>query len=77
MFIGTLGARLFRDLLTFKGATATSQGRGTIRAGKALLEKVGFLMLPHHSPCSFLSSFVFLLLFFSFLFHLLFSLSLH
>ena len=38
MFIGTLGACLFRDLLTFKGAIATSQGRGTIRAGKALLE---------------------------------------
>ena len=31
MLLGTLGASLLRNLLTGKGARATSQGRGAIR----------------------------------------------
>ena len=34
MLLGTLGAISLRNLLTGKGAIATSQGRGTYRAGK-------------------------------------------
>ena len=34
MLLGTLGASLLRNLLTGKGAIATSQGRGVYRAGK-------------------------------------------
>ena len=34
MLLGTLGASSLRNLLTGKGAIATSQGRGTYRAGK-------------------------------------------
>ena len=34
MLLGTLGASLFGNLLTGKGAIATSQGRGIYRAGK-------------------------------------------
>ena len=33
MLLGTLGASLLRYLLAGKGVIATSQGRGTIRAG--------------------------------------------
>ena len=32
MLLGTLGASLLENLLTGKGAIATTQGRGTIRA---------------------------------------------
>ena len=35
MLLGTLGARLLGNLLTGKGAIATSQGRGIYRVGKA------------------------------------------
>ena len=35
--LGTLGASLLRNLLTGKGAIATSQGRGINRAGKGVL----------------------------------------
>ena len=34
MLLGTSGASLLGDLLTGKGAIATSQGRGIYRAGK-------------------------------------------
>ena len=34
MFLGTLGASLLGNLLTGKGAIATSKGRGVFRAGK-------------------------------------------
>ena len=34
MSLGTLGASLLGNLLTGKGAIATSQGRGIYRAGK-------------------------------------------
>ena len=34
MLLGTLGASLWPNLLTGKGATATSQGQGIYRAGK-------------------------------------------
>ena len=34
MLLGTLGASLLGNLLTGKGAIATSQGRGVYRAGK-------------------------------------------
>ena len=34
MLLGTLGASLLGNLLTGKGAIATSQGRGIYRAGK-------------------------------------------
>ena len=34
MLLGTLGASLLRNLLTDKGAIATSRGRGTFRAGE-------------------------------------------
>ena len=34
MLVATLGASLLRILLISKGAIATGQGRGTIRAGK-------------------------------------------
>ena len=34
MLLGTLGASLLGNLLTGKGAMATSQGRGIYRAGK-------------------------------------------
>ena len=34
MLLGTLGASLLGNLLTGKSAIATSQGRGTIRAGE-------------------------------------------
>ena len=34
MLLGTLVARLLGNLLTGKGAIATSQGRGVYRAGK-------------------------------------------
>ena len=34
MQLGTLGASLLENLLTGKGAIATSQGQGTIRAGE-------------------------------------------
>ena len=34
MLLGSLGAILLGNLLTGKGAIATSQGRGTIRAGE-------------------------------------------
>ena len=34
MLFGTLGASLLGNLLTGKGAIATSQGRGVYRAGK-------------------------------------------
>ena len=34
MLLGTLGANLLGNLLTGRGATATSHGRGIIRAGK-------------------------------------------
>ena len=34
MLLGTLGARLIRNLLAGKEATATSWGQGIIRAGK-------------------------------------------
>ena len=35
MLLGTLGASLLGNLLTGKGAIATSQGRGIYRAGKS------------------------------------------
>ena len=35
MLLGTLDASLLGNLLTGKGAIATSQGRGIYRAGKA------------------------------------------
>ena len=34
MLLGTLGASLLGNVLTGKGAIATSQGRGILRAGK-------------------------------------------
>ena len=34
MLLGTLGASLLGDLLTGKGAIATSQGRGIYKGGK-------------------------------------------
>ena len=34
MLLGTLGASLLENLLTGKGAIATSQGQGIYRAGK-------------------------------------------
>ena len=34
MLLGTLGASLLGNILTGKGAIATSQGRGIYRAGK-------------------------------------------
>ena len=34
MLLGALGASLLGTLLTWKGAIATSQGRGIYRAGK-------------------------------------------
>ena len=37
MLLGNLGACLLGNLLTAKGATATSQGRGSIRAGENIL----------------------------------------
>ena len=35
MLLGTLGASLLANLLTGRGAIATSQGRGIHRAGKS------------------------------------------
>ena len=35
MLLGTLRASLLENLLTGKGAIATSQGRATIRAGES------------------------------------------
>ena len=35
MLLGTLGASLLANLLTGRGAIATSQGRGIYRAGKS------------------------------------------
>ena len=46
MLLGTLGASLLRNLLTGKGARATSQGRGAIRAGQGQ-SGPGFLIPPH------------------------------
>ena len=40
MLLGTLGARLLGNLLASKGVIATSQVRGTIRAGKPQLEQL-------------------------------------
>ena len=37
MLLGTLGASLLRNLLTGKGARATSQGRRAIRAGQRIV----------------------------------------
>ena len=60
MLLGTLGANLFVNLLTRRGAIAKSQGQGVNSAGKgrginrtgegvirACYEKNGFLMSPH------------------------------
>ena len=43
-FLGTLDANLLGNLLTGKGGIATSQERGTIRAGKGNLELVKVLL---------------------------------
>ena len=40
MLLGTLAARLLGNPLASKGVIATSQVRGTIRAGKAQLEQL-------------------------------------
>ena len=37
MLLGTLGASLLGNLLTGKGARATSQGGGAIRAGQGIV----------------------------------------
>ena len=37
MLLGTLGHTLLGNLLTRKGAIATSQGRGTIRASEVTI----------------------------------------
>ena len=37
MLLGTLGASLLENLFTGKGAIATSQGQGTIRAGEGAI----------------------------------------
>ena len=43
MAIGTLGATLLGNLLARKGATATIQGRGMLRAGEGIsLARQGF-----------------------------------
>ena len=43
MLLGTLGASLLGDLLTGKGAIATSQARGIYRAGKGKgIERAGY-----------------------------------
>ena len=39
MLSGTLGASLLGNLLTGKGAVATSQGRGTIRVGEGRIRE--------------------------------------
>ena len=44
MLLGTLGASLLGNLLTGKGAIATSQGRGIYRAGKVKgINRAGWL----------------------------------
>ena len=43
MSIGTLGGTLLGNLLAGKGATATSQGRGVLRAGeRTIIVRQGF-----------------------------------
>ena len=43
MLLGALGASLLGNLLTGKGAIATSQGRGIYRAGKGKgIDKAGY-----------------------------------
>ena len=37
MLLGTLGANLLGNISSGKGATGTSQGRGTNRAGKGVI----------------------------------------
>ena len=41
MLLGTVGASLLGNLLTSKGAIATSQGQGTIRIGKGAIRAGG------------------------------------
>ena len=55
MLLGTLGASLLGNLLTGKGAIATSQGRGIYRAGKGRRinrDGEGFLRAGYGCPSS-------------------------
>ena len=53
MLLGNLGACLLGNLLIAKGATATSQGRGAIRAGKETIRAGENVLISPHPLTNF------------------------
>ena len=53
MLLGNLGACLVGNLLIAKGVTATSQGRGAIRAGKETIRAGENVLISPHPLTNF------------------------